>query len=166
LYASGKGRQYFKDCYIEGTTDFIFGSATAFFENCKIHSKKNSYVTAASTPEGTEFGYVFKNCKLTAEDDVTEVYLGRPWRIYAKTVFINCEMGKHILPEGWHNWSKPEAEKTCFYAEFQNIGEGFQPQKRASWSRQLSTDEAKNYTLKRILGDQKNNSKREWYEAF
>ena len=166
LYASGKGRQYFKDCFIEGTTDFIFGNATAFFENCEIHSKKNSYVTAASTPEGTEFGYVFKNCKLTAEDDVTEVYLGRPWRIYAKTVFINCELEKHILPEGWHNWSKPEAEKTTFYAEFQNIGKGFQPQKRVPWSHQLNASEVKNYTIKHILGDHKNNSKSEWYEAF
>jgi pectinesterase len=166
LYASGKGRQYFKDCYIEGTTDFIFGNATALFENCELHSKKNSYVTAASTPEGTEFGYVFKNCKLTADDNVTKVHLGRPWRIYAKTVFINCELGNHILPEGWHNWSKPEAEKTTFYAEFQNKGEGFQPQKRVGWSHQLNASEAESYTLKHILGDYKDNSKPEWYEAF
>jgi pectinesterase len=109
---------------------------------------------------------VFKNCKLTADESVSEVYLGRPWRIYAKTVFMNCDLGKHIFPEGWHNWSKPEAEKTTFYAEYENTGEGFQPQKRASWSHQLNTIEAENYTLKRILGDQKNNSKREWYEAF
>lgn len=166
LYASGKGRQYFKDCYIEGTTDFIFGSATAYFENCHIHSKKNSYITAASTPEGAEYGYVFNNCKLTAEQGVTEVYLGRPWRIYAKTVFINCEMGSHILAEGWHNWSKPEAEQTTFYAEYQNEGEGFQPQKRVSWSHQLNASEAEKYNLKQILGNQKNNAKSEWYEEF
>ncbi len=166
LYASGEGRQYFKNCYIEGTTDFIFGNATALFENCVIHSKKNSYITAASTPEGAAFGYVFRNCKLTNDEDVTKVYLGRPWRIYAQTVFLNCQLGKHILPEGWHNWSKPEAESTAFYAEFDNTGEGFQPEKRVSWSKQLTAEEVEKYTSKNILGEHKNDSKSEWYEKF
>ena len=165
LYASGKGKQYYKDSYIEGTTDFIFGSATAFFENCQIHSKKDSYITAASTPKDSLFGYVFKNCKLTANQNVSEVYLGRPWRIYAKTVFINCELGKHILPIGWHNWKKTEAEKTTFYAEYKNKGEGFQPEKRVQWSHQLKKREAKKYTLKNVLGKYKT-SKKEWYEEF
>jgi len=160
LYLSGKeAKQYFKDCYIEGTTDFIFGSATALFENCIIHSLKNSYITAASTPEGTAFGFVFKNCKLTAEASATAVYLGRPWRIYAKTVYINCDMGKHIKPEGWENWSKPEAEKNAFYAEYNNRGEGFQPTKRVSWSHQLSKKEAEQYTTENILKDPIQN----WY---
>ncbi|TBV27637.1 pectate lyase [Meridianimaribacter sp. CL38] len=166
LYASGKGKQYFKDCYIEGTTDFIFGSATAFFDNCHIHSKKNSYVTAASTPQDAAFGYVFKNCKLTASEDVDEVYLGRPWRLYAQTVFIDCELGEHILPIGWHNWSKPEAEKTAFYAEYSNKGKGFQPKERVDWSHQLSKKEAKKYTLKNVLGNHKDSSEKEWYEAL
>jgi pectinesterase len=166
LYASGKGRQYFKDCYIEGTTDFIFGSATTYFENCHIHSKKNSYITAASTPEGSEFGYVFKNCKLTADQDITKVYLGRPWRIYAKTVYINCQMGKHVLPEGWHNWSKPEAENTTFYAEFENSGEGFQPLNRVSWSHQIDTTEAQKYTIENILGDSSKKSELKWFSKF
>nr|WP_315148543.1 pectinesterase family protein [uncultured Flavobacterium sp.] len=153
LYTSGEGtKNYFKDCYIEGTTDFIFGDATVLFENCIINSKSNSYITAASTPQNTEFGYVFKNCKLTANENVTEVYLGRPWRIYAKTVFINCEMGKHIKPEGWHNWSKSEAEKTAFYAEYNCSGEGFQPTKRVVWSRQLKKSEAKKYTIENVMG--------------
>jgi len=160
LYLSGKeAKQYFKDCYIEGTTDFIFGSATALFENCIIHSLKNSYITAASTPEGTAFGFVFKNCKLTAEASATAVYLGRPWRIYAKTVYINCDMGKHIKPEGWENWSKPEAEKNAFYAEYNNKGEGFQPTKRVSWSHQLSKKEVEQYTTENILKDSIQN----WY---
>jgi pectinesterase len=166
LYASGKGRQYFKDCYIEGTTDYIFGSATAYFENCHIHSKKNSFITAASTPEGSEFGYVFKNCKLTADDEITEVYLGRPWRIYAKTVFMNCQMGKHILPEGWHNWSKPEAETTTFYAEFENSGEGYQSLNRVSWSHQLDTTEAEKYTIENILGVSSKKSGLMWFSKF
>ncbi|KQB43513.1 pectate lyase [Flavobacterium aquidurense] len=154
LYLSGKeAKQYFKDCYIEGTTDFIFGSATALFENCEIHSIKSSYITAASTPEGTPFGFVFKDCKLTAEPSATSVYLGRPWRIYAKTVYINCEMGKHIKPEGWENWSKPEAEKNALYAEYNCKGEGFQPTKRVIWSHQLSKKEAQKYTIENILKD-------------
>lgn len=104
-------RLCFLNCYIEGTTDFIFGPSTALFHNCTIHSKANSYITAASTPKDIEVGYVFKNCKLTAAPDVDKVYLGRPWRPYAATVFINCEMGKHICPAGWDNWRNPENEK-------------------------------------------------------
>jgi len=154
LYLSGKeAKQYFKDCYIEGTTDFIFGGATALFENCTIHSIKSSYITAASTPEGTPFGFVFKNCKLTANPEAKDVYLGRPWRIYAKTVFIDCEMGKQIKPEGWENWSKPEAEKKAFYAEYNCSGEGFQPSKRVKWSHQLSKKEATEYSIENILKD-------------
>ncbi|MDP3945754.1 MAG: pectate lyase [Lutibacter sp.] len=165
LYVSGDGnRQYFKNCYIEGTTDFIFGKATALFENCIIHSKKNSYITAAATPEGAEFGFVFKNCKLTADENVNAVYLGRPWRIYAKTVFINCEMGNHIKPEGWHNWSKPEAEKTAYYAEYQSSGAGSNSEKRVAWSHQLKKCQAKKYTIKKILGEKKRNSNHLWYE--
>lgn len=153
LYTSGEGtKNYFKDCYIEGTTDFIFGDATVLFEDCIVKSKKNSYITAASTPENTAFGYVFKNCKLIADESTDAVYLGRPWRIYAKTVFINCEMGKQIKSEGWHNWSKPEVEKTAFYAEYKCSGEGFQPDKRVSWSHQLRKSEEKKYTIKNILG--------------
>jgi pectinesterase len=164
LYTSGEGtKNYFKDCYIEGTTDFIFGDATALFENCIIHSKKDSYITAASTPKDTAFGYVFKNCKLTADENVTKVYLGRPWRPFAKTVYINCEMDKHILPEGWHNWSKPEAEISSFYAEYKCTGEGFLPKTRVPWSHQLSDSEAKNYTIEKILDSGISNTTKQWY---
>lgn len=160
LYTSGEGtKNYFKNCYIEGTTDFIFGDATVLFENCTLHSKKDSYITAASTPQDSTFGYVFKNCKLTADASVKEVYLGRPWRIYAKTVFIDCTMEDHILPQGWHNWSKPEAEKTSFYAEYNCSGLGFQPQKRVQWSHQLTKNEAKKYTIETILSDKI----KDWY---
>ncbi len=153
LYASGTGKQYYKNCYIEGTTDFIFGSATAYFDNCQIHSKKDSYITAASTPKDVYFGYVFKDCDLTSNATTTKVFLGRPWRIYAKTVFINCKLGNHILPEGWHNWSKPDAEKTTFYAEYNSVGEGSSSDKRVSWSHQLSKSQAKKYTIKNCLGE-------------
>ncbi|MDO9554460.1 pectinesterase family protein [Rhodonellum sp.] len=123
VFASGENsRQYYKNCYIEGTTDFIFGSATALFENCEIHSKSNSFITAASTPEWVGIGYVFKDCKLTAAEGIDRVYLGRPWRDFAKTVVINCEMGSHILPEGWDNWGRPETALTTYYGEFGSKG--------------------------------------------
>lgn len=147
-------RQYYLNCYIEGTTDFIFGAATAVFERCTIHSKKNSYITAASTVKDKAFGFVFLNCKLTADSTAQKVYLGRPWRAYAKTVFINTEMGKHILPEGWHVWNNNDNHKTTFYAEYGSFGPGFVKESRVDWAKQLTKKEAKQYTLKNIFSNQ------------
>lgn len=153
LYVSGEGaKQYFKNCYIEGTVDFIFGGATALFDHCTIHSKSDSYITAASTPSDQLFGLVFRNCNLTADVGLTKVFLGRPWRINAKTVFINCKMAGHISSEGWGNWSKSEANKKCYYAEYNCFGEGFQPSKRVVWSHQLKKSEAKKYTIENCMG--------------
>jgi pectinesterase len=154
MYASGSGsRLFFDNCYIDGTTDFIFGEATAIFRDCEIHSKSNSFITAASTPGDKPFGFVFLQCKLTAADGVEEVYLGRPWRKFAKTVFIDCELGSHILPAGWDNWSNRENESTAFYAEHNSIGPGAAPSQRVSWSHQLTRKELKKYTIKNIFGD-------------
>lgn len=153
LYVTGNGfKMYFQDCYVQGTTDFIFGSATAYFKSCTLHSLKNSYITAASTPEGEVYGFVFDGCRLTAADGVDAVYLGRPWRPYAQTVFLNCNMEAHIRPEGWHNWNKPDAEKSTFYAEYNCYGKGYVPNKRVSWSHQLTKQEAKKYTPEQCLG--------------
>lgn len=138
-------RLCFLNCYIEGTTDFIFGPSTALFKDCTIHSKANSYVTAASTPATVAVGYVFKNCRLTADDGVDKVYLGRPWRPYAATVFIDCELGKHIVPAGWHNWRNPENEKTARYAEYGSTGEGASAGARVKWAKQLTRKEAAPY---------------------
>lgn len=115
-------RQLYQNCYIEGTVDFIFGGATAYFEDCEIRSlypgaDTVGYITAASTPKGQEHGYVFRNCYLTAASDVAEVFLGRPWREYAKTVFVDCKMGRHIHPLGWDNWSNAANEQTVCYQE-------------------------------------------------
>ena len=151
LAAGENARQYFDHCTIEGTTDFIFGPATAFFDRCTIVSKVDSYVTAASTLPTQQFGFVFLNCKLLSDSVGRKVYLGRPWRLYAFTAFINCELGEHILPEGWHNWSKPEAEKTARYMEYKSTGPGANPSARVAWSRQLSDDEVKNFTAQNVL---------------
>lgn len=147
-------RQYYVNCYIEGTTDFIFGAATAVFDRCHIHSKKNSYITAASTTQAQPYGFVFLNCKLSADSSAQKVYLGRPWRPYAKTVFINTEMGAHILPEGWHVWNNNENHKTTFYAEYGSHGAGAVKEGRISWSNQLAKNEVKKYTLKNIFTNQ------------
>ena len=147
---------YFKDCYIDGTTDFIFGPSTALFENCMIHSKRNSYVTAASTPKEAKYGYIFKHCKLTAEPGVDKVYLGRPWRPYAYTLFIECELGKHIVPAGWHNWGKQSNEETARYMEYKNTGEGANVSERVAWSKQLTKKEAEAVTVDAIFGTQSN----------
>lgn len=146
IYTGAKGtRLYFQDCYIEGTTDFIFGPSTALFKACIIHSKANSYITAASTPKDVEVGYVFKDCKLTAAPGVDKVYLGRPWRPYAATVFLNCELGRHICPAGWDNWRNPGNEKTARYAEYGNTGEGADNPNRVKWARQLTKKDAAKY---------------------
>jgi pectinesterase len=134
-------RIFFKDCYICGTTDFIFGPSIAWFEGCTIESLVNSYVTAASTPKDQPFGYIFNNCRLIASEGVYQVYLGRPWRNYGYTLFMNCELGKHICPEGWHHWEK-QREQTARYLEYNNRGEGATTKDRVVWSRQLTKKEA------------------------
>ena len=157
IYTGAKfTRLYFKDCYIDGTTDFIFGPSTALFEDCIIHSKRNSYVTAASTPKEAKYGYVFKHCKLTAEPGVDKVYLGRPWRPYAYTLFIECELGKHIVSAGWHNWGKQSNEETARYMEYKNTGEGANASERVAWSKQLTKKEAEAVTVDAIFSTQSN----------
>ena len=150
LYTYGKSsRQFYEYCYIEGTVDFIFGWSTALFKDCVIHSLADGYVTAPATDKGKSYGYVFVGCRLTGSDGARNVYLSRPWRPYAQAVFIHCELGKHIAPEGWNNWNKKEAEKTVFYAEYENRGEGAYTKGRASFGKQLK--EIKKYGADRIL---------------
>ena len=143
-------RVYFKDCYIEGTTDFIFGAATAWFEHCDIYCKADSYITAASTTKEQPYGYVFNRCTVTAAPGVTQVYLGRPWRDYGYTLFMNCDLCKEIRPEGWHHWQK-EREQTARYMEYNNRGEGADTAQRVAWSRQLTPNEARLITLERVF---------------
>ncbi len=150
-------RQYYEDCYIQGTVDFIFGWATAYFNRCELHCLGNGYVTAAATPQGVEYGYVFNDCSITVEPDVTS-YLGRPWRNYANTVFLNCKM-EGIRPEGWQSWKNSitglDGTTTARYAEFGSKtlnGKKLDVSKRAKWSKQLSKKEAENYTIEKVLG--------------
>lgn len=143
-------RLFFSGCYICGTTDFIFGPSVAWFEQCTIESLANSYVTAASTPKDQPYGYVFYNCRLTASAGVDKVFLGRPWRDHGYTLFINCQLGGHIRPEGWHHWEK-QREQTARYYEYNNSGEGARPEARVAWSRQLTPKEAQQVTMQHVF---------------
>lgn len=154
LYTNGnQARQYFLNCYIEGTVDFIFGSATAVFENCTIFCKKGGYITAASTSQEQPYGYLFLRCKVTGDAADRAFYLGRPWRPYAHVAFINCELPAFIRPEGWHNWGKESNEQTARYVEYGNTGAGAATVGRVNWSKQLTKKEAGQYTVKRVFGD-------------
>ena len=162
------GRQYYTNCYICGDIDFIFGSAIAYFESCEIASVYSEelasdkdgntpvygYATAASTPEGYPYGYVFHNCRFTGTVPDRSVYLGRPWRDYAKTVLLNCYLGSHIRQEGFHDWNKPNARENCFYAEYQSYGPGAVTDSslRAPYVRQLTDAEAALHAKEKVLG--------------
>jgi pectinesterase len=153
LYPHGEtSRQYYKNCYIEGTVDFIFGWSTAVFDSCTIFCKDHGYITAPSTNENTRFGFVFLNCTITGNAPEASFYLGRPWRPFGKAVFIGCGLGNHIKPEGWHNWGKPENEKTAFFAEYNNTGPGV-AENRVEWSHQLTKNEVMEYNIQNILGN-------------
>lgn len=150
------GRHYYKNCYIEGDIDFIFGGATAYFEDCELFSKYvgrpvNSYVTAASTPEGQPYGYVMNNCRFTSQCPPRSAYLGRPWREYAKTVLINCFMDEHICEEGWDDWGKAHARATVFYGEYGSSGPSGSLEKRPDWIHRLTDRDLEHYTKERVL---------------
>lgn len=153
LYTFGiDSRQYYKNCYIEGTVDFIFGPSIAVFENCVIHCKGKGYITAASTHQWRPYGYVFKNCRITGEAAETH-FLGRPWRPFSRVAFLHCDLGPVIRREGWDNWRNPANEKTAWYAEFNNTGAGSDTAHRVNWARQLDAEQAAEYTLTKIFGD-------------
>jgi pectinesterase len=147
-----RGRQYFADCYIEGHVDFIFGGATAFFDHCHIHCLRDGYITAASTPEREPFGFVFAHCRITGESPAVKTYLGRPWRPFASVIYLDTEMSEVVRPAGWHNWDQPEREKTARYAEYKSTGPGANADARVRWSRQLTDEQAKEITLRAVLG--------------
>lgn len=129
-------KQLYKNCYINGTVDFIFGGAAANFVNCEIESrtrpgKEGGFITAASTPKDQEQGYILDRCFITAESGVKNVFLGRPWRKYAQTIFNKCYLGEHISPEGWDDWGKEANRSTVKYEEIQSVN--VNPPSRHYW---------------------------------
>ncbi len=149
-FTGASGRHYFKDCFIEGAVDYIFGHTTAIFDSCQLHTvRSKGYITAASTRENYAFGYVFFNCRLTSPPGVSGVWLGRPWKTYARTVFFRCTEDENIDPGGWKTWGG--RENTCFYAEYRCTGPGSDTSRRVEWSHQLSDTQAAGYTLENIF---------------
>lgn len=145
-----RGRHYFRDCYIEGHVDFIFGGGTAFFDHCVIHCLKSGYITAASTPQDQKYGFVFVGCRITGEPDA-KVYLGRPWRDFAHVVFIDTYMFDGIRPAGWHDWGRPERQRTARFGEFNSSGPGARPKERVPYAMQLTEQQASAYTVENVL---------------
>lgn len=156
------GRQYYYHCWIEGDIDFIFGSATAYFEDCTIYQKDRtklsvpapfprSFATAASTPEGQTYGYVFDHCRFLSDCPSASCYLGRPWRNFAQVVILHSYLGLHIHPAGFHNWNKEDAEATVQFLEYQNKGAGAACDERAPFVKELSDAEAAAYTRERVV---------------
>jgi pectinesterase len=145
-----RGRHYFEDCYIEGTVDFIFGAATAYFSRCHIQCLKDGYITAASTPQEAAYGYVFADCRITGAAGV-KTYLGRPWRNFARTIFLRTQMTDVVRPAGWDNWNKPDAERSTFYAEYGSTGAGANPAARVKWAKPLTAADAAKLTPQTVL---------------
>lgn len=151
LYAKN-GRQYYQDCYIEGHVDYIFGQAAAVFENCRIHSKGDGYIAAPMRFASDEpSGFIFLSSTLTSENTSKGIYLGRPWRDYGRTVFINTKMDAAIRPEGWHHW-EPHREKTAYFAEYGSTGSGASVDKRVAWARKLADADVKQFSVEYFLG--------------
>ncbi len=143
-------RQYFADCYIEGNIDFIFGDAKAFFDHCEIHSTahQGGYITAQGKHHAEQdSGFVFRDCNLTAEAGVSDVFLGRPWRAYASVVFLDSTMGAHISPKGWREWHPGETNfmDSVFYAEYGSKGPGGSRHGRDPHTRLLTAREAEKF---------------------
>lgn len=155
------GRQYYHDCHIEGDIDFIFGSATAYFDHCTIFQKDRrkllrtaealSFATAASTPEGQTYGYVFDHCRFLSDCPEGSCYLGRPWRNFARVAILHSWLGPQIHPAGFHNWGKTEAEGSVVFGEYQNEGPGAAHAQRARFVKELSDEEATEYTREKVV---------------
>lgn len=163
LYCSGEGKQIFINCFIEGTTDFIFGDATTWFENCIIFSKKASYITAASTARNQKFGFIFNKCSFKADSHLKGVYLGRPWRIFAKVMIINSFLDKHIHESGWHDWQKSDAQLASTFIEFNNKGQGAKLENRVDWIKKINKKQEKKISKSIVLAQVINPF---WYEVL
>jgi pectinesterase len=146
-----RGRHLFDRCYIEGHVDFIFGGATAFFDHCQIHVLRDGHITAASTPKDQPHGFVFADCRISGVTGA-KTFLGRPWREFAKTVFVRTEMSDVVRPAGWDDWKKPGARDTSYYAEFASTGPGANSAKRVPWQKALSPAAAATFTAENVLG--------------
>ncbi len=150
LYAKS-GRQYYSNADIEGVTDYIFGDATAFFDQCQLHNLKGWSITAQSRISASETtGYVFNHCTITGAPSNSTI-LGRPWRPYARVVYLNCSMDASIESAGWNDWGNAANQSTAYFAEYNSTGSGANPSARVSWSHQLTSSQAAQFSLNTFL---------------
>jgi pectinesterase len=149
---ANRGRHYFEDSFLAGHVDFVFGGATAWFERCQVHCRREGYITAASTPAEQTHGFVFSRGRITGETPEVRCYLGRPWRDHAAVVFLHTEMSAVVRPAGWHNWDQPERERSSRFGEFGSRGPGARPASRARWVKPLGAEAAAALTVRRVLG--------------
>lgn len=146
------GKHYLRDCYIEGSVDFIFGNATALLEHCHINCKSQGFITAQSRKSSQEStGYVFLRCVITGNGGSAYAYLGRPWGPFGRVVFAYTWMDACIRSVGWHNWDKPENERSACFYEYRCFGPGSNPSNRATWSRELLAEEAEEFVSHRFI---------------
>lgn len=157
-------RLYVTDSYIEGTTDFIFGPSIVLFERCELLAKSKSFVTAASTTERNKYGYVFRHCHLRALPEVEKLWLGRPWKSTARTVWLECEFDAPIAPEGWQDWYDSARKGALYYGEWRCTGRGADRSGRVAWSLALSEEEASAYTPEEIF--YKKTGSEQFYESW
>ena len=149
-------RQYFRDCYVEGHVDFIFGNSKAFFENCEIHAIPHDEVMLTAhmrTGPDEDRAYVFDGCHITSEPGVGTLWFGRPWRDYSRVIFLNTRIDAELHPDGWREWTPGTTNRltTAFYAEYASTGIGRPRLAREPYSRQLSAVEARQWSAKQLL---------------
>lgn len=164
-------RQYLRSCRIQGNVDFIFGNAAAFFQDCQIlvaprvlnpeKGDTNAVTAHGRLDPGQSTGYVFQNCSINGTEeymnlyhsnpDVHKSYLGRPWKAYSRTVFVNCNLEILIRPEGWMPWSGDFALATLYYGEFNTSGDGGNVTKRVPWSSQIPPQHVNSYSVTNFI---------------
>ena len=144
-------RQYFEDCYIQGDVDFIFGPYRCWFERCTLFmNARGGLYTAANTPEDQPYGMVFHRCFLTGECPDGMAYLGRPWRRFARTVFLECTMDAHVSPLGFNDWDTVKVV-TERYAEWRTLGDRADQSTRHPKQKRMTDAEAAVYTIPEVI---------------
>ena len=145
-------RQYFENCLIRGDVDFIFGPYRCWFERCTLFmNERGGYYTAANTNIDQPFGFVFRRCFLTGACGPGEAYLGRPWRKYCRTVFMECNMDGHVAPEGFCDWdAERKVSDRC--GEWRSEGTGGRQHARHPAQKRLTNEEAAEITVRSVLG--------------
>ncbi|KAH7294618.1 hypothetical protein KP509_27G009900 [Ceratopteris richardii] len=149
------GRHYFKNCYIQGSIDFIFGHGQSFFKECRlVVTAQSGYISGSITAQNRNDphdagGFVFMSCTITGTG---YVYLGRAWGSYSRVVFLYTYMNNIIVPDGWYDWGQPSRRGTVFYGQYKCSGPGSRRNRRVPWSHELSDAQAQPFLQLSFIG--------------